>query len=329
MGMPQHPAAPTGATARAIAEFGLDLPGVAAPFPAAMRLKILVLCAALLLPAPALGQDAAAFHAEVEKAYAFKRSSLKGAGLEAQSARLDAFWAWVAADKAVRLPLLRAELQRPNASEFFRFDGAELLTELSRTPEDLALGLSLLRTISPDGIQPSGWLVALNRYTAAGLDTRPMAWRWVGWEDPTVPVDLNMGAFRPSPLEALVWSLFGLDERTVAADLIVRLDKAKKDREIGLLAEALWMTATPEGHAALERYAADGMRRKKARAYARDLLRHGPDAMTVLSADAARPAADLRAARLTVLRDPWRRGAFAEYHRLTDLLVAAEGLVHK
>jgi hypothetical protein len=294
-----------------------------------MRLKFLVLCAAMLLPVPALAQDAAALHAEVGKAYGFKRSSLKGAGLEAQSARLDAFWAWVAADKATRLPLLRAELQRSDTTEFFRFDGAELLTELSRDPADLALGLQLLRTISPDAIQPSGWLVALNRYSAAGLDTRPLAWRWVEWEDATVPVDLNMGAFRPSPLEALVWSLFGMDERTVAADLISRLDRAKNDREIGLLAEALWMTVTAEGHAALERYAADGKRRKKARAYARDLLGHGPDAMTTLSEDAARSAADLRAARLAVLRDPWRRGAFAEYHRLTDLLVAAEGLVRK
>lgn len=294
-----------------------------------MHLKLFVLFAALLLPLPAAAQDAEAFHAEVAKAYGFKRSSLKGAGLEAQSARLDAFWAWVAADKAARLPLLRAELQRPDTTEFFRFDGAELLTELSRTPEDLALGLQLLRTISPEGIQPSGWLVALNRYSAAGLDTRPQAWRWVQWEDATVPVDLNMGAFRPSPLEALVWSLFGMDERTVAADLIARLDRAKNDREIGLLAEALWMAATPEGHAALDRYAADRKHGKKARAYARDLLHHGPDAMTALSEDAARPAAELRAARLAVLRDPWRRGAFAEYHRLTDLLVAAEGLVRK
>lgn len=267
--------------------------------------------------------DPATFHARVLADYGFERKDLKDLEeIKAQSARLDGFWQAVAADRERLLPLLRAELARNDAPWFFRFDGAELLTTLSSSDEDWALALGSVRQVRPENVDGGGYLIALNRYSARGMDTRPMAWRWLEWKAPEVMVDRGLHVFWPSTLEALVWSLYGIDEHLVAADLIGRLEAAKSDTEIALLIQALWTTATPEGHAALESYAADKRHRKKARKFAADMLRHGPDTPP----SATRSEAELRAARLEILRDPWRHGAFAAYHRLTDELVVAAGL---
>lgn len=293
-------------------------------------MKWLMVAASLLFAAPASAQepaDAAAFHDRVVAAYTFKRSDLKGEGIAAQSAKLDEFWKAVHADRDRQLPLLRAELARADVPEFFHFDGAELLIALSQADADLALGLRSVASVNPDNVMPGGYLVALNKYSARGLDTRPMAWRWLEWKEPEIPVSSTFHMFWPSPLEALVWSLYGIDEHLIAADLIPRLEAADGDREISLLIEALWTTATPEGHAALARYAADKRHKKKARNFARQMLGHGSEKgqSNATSAPLASEA-ELRAARLEVLQNPWRHGAFAEYHRLTDQLVAVAGL---
>lgn len=302
----------------------------------AVALVLAVLAAG---PAAAAGEapDPAAFHETVISAYTFRRADLKGEGIAAQSAKLDAFWKAVTADKEHLLPLLRAELGRSDVPEFFHFDGAELLIAMSQTPEDMALGLRSVALVDPDNVMPGGYLIALNKYSARGLDTRPMAWHWLAWKEPEIPVSMAFHVFWPSPLEALVWSLYGTDEHAIAADLIQRLAAAKADGEISLLIEALWTTATPEGHAALDAYAADKTRKRKARDFAAKMLAHGPDAPdfgdTIPLVGGLRKdpktEPELRAARLAVLHDPWRHGAFAEYHRLTDQLVAAAGLQRK
>ena len=293
-----------------------------------MRLLTALFAAALLAASvPAVAQepdlaDPAAFHARVVSDYGFRRADLTNGNIPAHSARLDAFWQAVAADRERLLPLLRAELARADAPEFFRFDGAELLLALSQSDEDWSLALASVGRVDPASVAGGGYLVALNRYSARGMDTRPMAWRWLAWEDREVRVELPFHVFAPTPLEALVWSLYGIDERTIAADIVPRLETARSDREIGLLIEALWTTATQEGHAALEAYAANKRHRKKARAFAAEMLRHGAETPPAN----LRSEAELRAARVEVLRNPWRHGAFAEYHRLTDELVIAAGL---
>lgn len=276
-------------------------------------------------PAPANNQSgpvtAEAFHAEIGRLYGFAPNSLKKQKrIEATSARLDAFWNKVKADKATYLPLLRAELVRADNPPFFYFDGAELLRDASDSREDGQLALNSIERADLTNVDPSGYLYALNWFVNHGYDTRRAALRWMDKPNEQIIAQPFPHVFYYRPLQALIFSLFGMDEELFVGDLVARLQTARDDHEISALIHAIWATATAEGRAALAAYAEDPARKPEARKYAGEMLLHQGEGPLP-----TRSEAELRQDRRDVIANPFQHGSFERFHAITDQLVRIAG----
>jgi hypothetical protein len=265
---------------------------------------------------PPAASPADAFHREIASVYGFDKKALKGDGIYAQSAKLDAFWKKVAADKGTYLPLLRAELVRTDNPAFFSFDGAELLRNLSDDRADGALALRSIERVDPATLNPGGYFQTLNWFTSHGYDTRKAALKWMDNPKQEIMVDTGLHILWYQPWQALIFSLFGMDEEKFVGDLVARLDAEKNDFAIEGLINAIWATATPAGRAALQAYADRTDRPKPARDYARASLIHKGDGPPSGQSEAA-----LRKARRDVIASPFGHNRPEEFHRITDELV--------
>ncbi len=284
--------------------------------------------AALLLlalgqPAHA-GQEAAPtaaagrFRAEIDRLYRIDPESLRrDRTMAAVSRRLDSFWNRVKANRVAYVPLLRAELAREGHPPFFYFDGARLLREASESREDRAFALTVLERADLSMVDPSGYLIALNWYASNGYDTRRAALRWLDMpREDTVTVMLLPHIFHYSRIEAVTFSLFGMEEQAFVGDLVARLQTERDDLAIAVLIHSLWAAATVEARTALVAYAADESKPEPARRAAREALAHqgeGPPSGT--------SEAELRRQRRAVVANPFVHGSFQRFHALTDELV--------
>lgn len=275
--------------------------------------------AAAQQPAPAAAPSAAAsaFRDEIGKLYprSFDEQKKKG-GVEKVAAGLDRFWNKVKADKALYLPLLRAELVREGNPPFFYFDGSQLLVAASDISEDGALALSVIERADLEMVNLAGYLTALNGFVNRGYDTRRAALRWMDKPREQIIVQPLPHTFYYTPLEALTFSLFGMDERAFVGDLVARLQAERDDHAIQALIQAIWATATPEGRSALAAFAEDASRPEAARKFARDMLAHKGD-----GPPPAKSEEELRRDRRAVIADPFQHGSFNRFHAITDELV--------
>jgi hypothetical protein len=289
---------------------------------AAMALAALGQPAGAQSPGPSSGTSAAAvtaetFRGEIARLYPsdFKQQKKLG-GAEKIAGRLDAFWTKVKADKATYLPLLRAELVRPGNPSFFYWDGAELLRSASDSREDGQLALDSISRADLEMVNLDGYLYALSWFVNHGYDTRRAALRWLDKPREQIIVQPLPHTFYYTPLEATIFSLFGMDERLFVRDLIARLQNAADDYEITYLIDCIWATATPEGRAALTAYADDQTHKEKPRAFARQMLDQKGDGPMPTETEA-----ELRQARRDVIANPFRHGSLEEFRGLTDKLV--------
>jgi hypothetical protein len=229
---------------------------------------------------------------------------------------MDRFWNKVKANKALYLPLLRAELVREGNPPFFYFDGSQLLIAASDSREDGALALSVIERADLEMVQPAGYLIVLNWFVNRGYDTRRAALRWMDKPREQIIVQPLPHTFHYSPLEAMTFSLFGMDERRFVGDLVARLAAERDDKAVEALVLAIWATVTPEGRAALTAFAEDAERPEEARKLARYMLAHkgeGPPP--------AKTEDELRRERRAIVADPFQHGSFIRFHAITDELV--------
>jgi hypothetical protein len=263
---------------------------------------------------------AAAFHAEITRLYRADRTAPeRRADMQAVSDTLDTFWNRVKADKATYLPLLRAELVRPDNPPFFYFDGAELLRDASDSRADGQLALSVTERVDLSQIELSGYLIALNFYVNHGYDTRRAALRWLDLpRDTTIIVQPLPHTFYYDRFEALVFSLFGMDEHRFVGDLVARLQATHDDLEIRDLLTAVWLTATPEGRAAIAAFGDDPARPEAARRFARDVLAYRGEGAAPTQSEA-----ELRQARREILAQPFVHDSFDRFRAITAQLVRA------
>jgi predicted membrane protein len=117
------------------------------------------------------------FHAEVASLYAFHPHAMTKAEANARSIQLDAFWAEAQADPAHVLPLLREELARTPSPDFFAYDGAKLLLQLSTDRADRQLALASMPKADLLDVDNTDYLKTIHWLAGIGFDTREAAFR--------------------------------------------------------------------------------------------------------------------------------------------------------
>lgn len=259
-----------------------------------------------------------AFHAEVVRLYSMSTEQLQNAdGLSGQSSLLDGFWTMVRTDRAAYVPMLRAELARTDNPQLFYFDGAELLRAVSEERADRELALATITRIGPGRTDPGLYLMALNWYANHGFDVRPAAMQFLDLPpNTTIIVQPFPHIFYYERTEAMIFSLFPMDEHLFVGDLIARLQTERNDLAISALIQCIWSTATAQGRAALTAYAADSRQPSRARRYAREMLAHRGDGGPPRESEA-----ELRSARRAELANAFSHGSIERWHAITDELV--------
>lgn len=271
--------------------------------------------AAVAAPRPATAE---AFHAEVVRLYSMTAEQLQNAdGLTGQSSLIDGFWNMVKSDRDTYLPMLRAELARTDNPHIFYFDGAELLRSASDSRPDLELALATITRIGPSHTDPGLYLMALNWYANHGYDIRAGAMQFLDLPPNTViTVQPFPHVFYYERTQAMIFSLFAMDEHAFVGDLIARLQTERNDLAISALIQCIWGTATAQGRTALTAYAADERQPARARQYAREMLAHRGDGGPPRESEA-----ELRTARRAVLANAFSHNSIERWHAITDELV--------
>lgn len=274
-----------------------------------------LLAIALIAHAQAPAEQAA-FHAKVASLYAFEPHTLDKKQIAEKSKLLDAFWDEVKASQARALPLLRNELRDTSNSAFFSYDGAKLLLSLSESKEDRALALEAIPRADLRSIQPTDYLRTVHWFARNDYDTTKAAIRILDYPD--------FKAFIPQHVltlgqnYSLIYMLFPLPESRYLAPLIERLGVETRPESQKSILLLLWYTITPEGKAALARFAADESKPKETRDFARSLgARRFPANPNVTAVDQLRFE---RRKMMHRLSDE----ALIEFDRLTAQILAAE-----
>ncbi|RYX81248.1 hypothetical protein EON83_25010 [bacterium] len=151
-----------------------------------MKTSPLLLGVVLLLPVVARAEDAAScaeFNALVAKTYNFDESRLTLAQKQAKEGELNNFWTRVKANKTRYLPCLRAKLSDAKANPFFRFDGSNLLVEISPTLESKRAQVEIYSNASLDLVGVGRWTAILTLRGTEGFDVSKAAKRALDDED--------------------------------------------------------------------------------------------------------------------------------------------------
>ena len=197
--------------------------------------------AAQSAPQPACEEFARA----VKSTYGFKPSLLKSeAERETKSAAMDRFWETVKGRQKELLPCLRAALRDPQADQWFRFDGSNLLVSLDPSPESKAEQARLYAQVDLTDVHPQVWINTLARLGAEGFDVSEAGARWLAFPTPEYYLPEH-GAFRVNRFVGALFIYGSMDEAQATPALLKVAGTQGHPGRMEALS-LLLMQATPE-----------------------------------------------------------------------------------
>jgi tetratricopeptide (TPR) repeat protein len=202
-------------------------------------------------PAPAPKEAASCVELKrlVATTYAFRPSKVAQAERDAKAKEMDRVWNFAEAHAAEVTPCLRRMLEQPDASAFFRFDGASLLVKLDPSPASKGLEARLWLDAPLEDVDPKTWVEILAQRGLEGFDVSKAGRRWL--TEPGLRYFLeDHGAYEVTPYDGAVFLFGSMDEKQARPALI---DIARDPKHPGRLS-ALWLLlfqATPEARDAI------------------------------------------------------------------------------
>lgn len=233
---------------------------VAYPHPLDMRffgLRLAATALAAVLPQASHGQFASqqAMHQQVIAVYDFHPHAVSNSVRAQKSSEMDTFWSEVKEHKDADLPLLRAELARPDAPPFFRMDGAQLLLSLSSRPSDQAIAVSVMSTADLSDVTPAAYFYAVHHLSMQGADTTAAALHIL--DDPSFVVYIPQHAMTLHASDCLLFLLLPVDPSKWLAAVRQKLPGSSNSDVAQALVTLIFYAQTPESDAALHSIAAN------------------------------------------------------------------------
>ncbi len=225
---------------------------------------------AILATPFASGQTVASAKADILSTYDFEPSSMSYDDQARRAPSLSALWDRSRKSAEIYAAALREELSAPNNREQLYCDGGMLLLDMSKTPEDLALGTASLRKCSLAEIQHTPYFYTLHRLASRGVDTFGLQERIL--EKPNYSVFIVEHALTLGQDYAFLYPLLVQDETIYVPKLLSRLATEEDPVAQKSLVLALWYAATPESEDALRKLVSDPRTSSLAAGHARTLL---------------------------------------------------------
>jgi hypothetical protein len=196
------------------------------------------------------------FSRVVKTTYNFKPSKLSEAAKDSKSAEMDRVWTMVKANPRVLIPCLTTAIKSPEADQWFRFDGSNLLVSLDPTSDSKAIQVNSYTQVDLNDVNLQIWVTTLAQRGAEGFDISEAATRWLSYPNAHYFLPIH-GLFEVKHLEGAFF-LFGSMDETQATPALLRIVKQSRGqvREYALL--VLMSQATPESLSALRQLDVSG-----------------------------------------------------------------------
>lgn len=216
----------------------------------------MALGAVLCLPPFTAAGDQQSFGDHIRALYGFSPHKLDEAQIDAKSAALDEFWTMVAEDPKEYLPWLRAELARDGNPAFFYYDGGKLLLNHGKSSADKRLVLSAIPRSDLRDIQPTDYLITVQRLAAEGFDTSAAAFRILDYPD--FKTFIVQHALTLGQDYSFVYMLLPTKQEYYLGKAVARLRKESDATALVSLLKLLWYADTGEADAAIQWASAAG-----------------------------------------------------------------------
>jgi len=217
----------------------------------------------ITLPMIAVAQakeSCSSFQTLIKATYNFKPSKLSDAERDAKVAAMDKVWSMAKASPKELLPCLRAALESPNADQWFRFDGSNLLVELDPSPESKAVQVRNYTNVDLDDVYLQVRIETLARRGTEGFDVSEAGDRWLNYPKSQYFLPRH-GAYEVKAFQGALFIYGSMDESQATPALLKIVSQANHPgRE-----HALWILlsqATPESLRALKQIDASAFSEK-------------------------------------------------------------------
>jgi hypothetical protein len=214
-----------------------------------VRSVILIALIAILQPFANGGQsnldsECGEFDRAVRATYDFRPALLSESQRNQKSAAMDRFWDMTKSQQRKLLPCLRKALNDPQANNWFRFDGSNLLVSLDPSESSKELQLRSYTAVNLDDVDLQVWVSTLARRGSEGFDTSDAGERWLSSSKASYILPLH-GALQVDKFLGGIF-IFGSMDETHATPALLRIagTKAHPGRDVAL--SLLLMQATPE-----------------------------------------------------------------------------------
>jgi hypothetical protein len=172
----------------------------------------------------AKADSCAEFNKLAAKTYNFDLSTLTEKNAADLERRLDVFWKTVTARKQDFLPCLEKSVADPKSNSYQRFDGANLLMQLSPTDAHKKLLISVYSGTNIRQALPERWVMTLAWLGSEGYDISPAAERWMREGFKYYP---NGGEYMVGEFRATL-TLFASMQEETATPVLARIAKDPK-----------------------------------------------------------------------------------------------------
>jgi hypothetical protein len=189
---------------------------------------------------------------------------------DAKIKEMDRFWAFVAADLDVNLPLLRDALRDEKQNKYFFFDGAALLALHAKDAADWQLAADAVTRCRLRDIGEDGYFYFCHDLAKHGADATAATLKML--EDPDFKLYLVKHSMWLKQPDCVLLCLMQTNEGRWVAPLVKRLSVEKDAAAFATIARCLDFVVTAEADAALQAFAADAKADPKSRLYVNGLI---------------------------------------------------------
>jgi hypothetical protein len=261
-----------------------------------------------------------AIHSEIRQTYNFQPHTLTTVQINEKSAVLDQFWKKAESQRDIYVPALRQELADFSNPPFFLFDGASLLSTLSKDPADHKIILNAFAHADIRDIQFRDYVLFVHKYAALGDDTTSAAFHILA--TPKFSIFIVEHYLTLNQDYCLIYMLFPTDQNFWLQPAIARLHDEQDETAQKSLLLLLWYAQTPDSDNALANFEKDATKPQASRAYAKELIHRkdsvGLTARALAITDSEQSLCDARRARMKAVSDE----ALYDFNDYTTKIIA-------
>lgn len=224
-------------------------------------INLILLALACLIPVAAQDNACAELQKLIDKTYDFKPSKLTSEERTVKSGAMDVIWEIVKADQKRLVPCLKKALDKPDANNFFIFDGSNLLFSLDKSDETKKLLIRSYAAVDLEDVNQRYWMPSMARLGFEGFDTSAAAENWLKAADPGYYLPHH--GLRPVNKQIGALIIYGSMDEELATPALAKIAAQENHIAREIAVDLLIKQLTPKALQILQKLDKKGLSEKK------------------------------------------------------------------